>query len=68
VKVTITVKDKHEIELNKDKLDSIKKILHGNIEIVYSRVKKAESKKISSLSGIISIGGNSVKDSEKLYE
>jgi len=68
VKVTITVKDKHEIELNKDKLDSIKKILHGNIEIVYSRVKKAESKKISSLSGLISIGGNSVKDSEKLYE
>jgi hypothetical protein len=68
MKVTITVKDKHEIELNKDKLDSIKKILHGNIEIVYSRVKKAESKKISSLSGLISIGGNSVKDSEKLYE
>jgi hypothetical protein len=68
MKVTITVKDKHDIEVNKDKLESIRKIVNGNIEIKYSRVRKSEAENLSSLSGIISIGGDSVKDSEKLYE
>lgn len=69
MKVTITVKNKHEIEVNKDKLETIKKLVNGNMEIKYSPAKKSEFKKnLSALSGLISIGGNSVKDSEKLYD
>ena len=68
MKVTVTVKNKQEIEVNKDKLESIRKIVNGDIEIKYSHVKKSETKPLSSLSGLISIGGNSVKDSNKLYE
>ncbi len=68
MRVTITVKNKNEIEANREKLESIKKIVNGNVEIKYSRERKTESKNISSLSGLISIGGDSVKDSEKLYE
>ncbi len=68
MKVIITMKNKHEFDANKDKLESIKKIVNGNVEIKYSRINKTESKNLSSLSGLISIGGNSVKDSDKLYE
>lgn len=68
MKVTITVKNKREIEVNKDKLETIKKLVNGNLEIKYSPAKKSEFKKLSALSGLISIGGNSVKDSEKIYD
>ena len=68
MKVTITVKNKREIEMNKDKLETIKKLVNGNMKIKYSPAKKSEIKNLSALSGLISIGGNSVKDSEKLCD
>jgi len=52
-----------EIKIN---LEKIKKIINKDIEIRY--VDKKEEARLSSLSGIVSIGGDSIKETESFYE
>ncbi len=67
MKVIVSVKNRNELEKNKDKLEKIKKIINKDIEIRYA--DKNEGKiRLSALSGIVSIGGDSIKDSESLHE
>jgi len=68
MKVIVSVSSKKEENNNRDKLEAIKKIVNGNIEIVYSKEKEIKPKKLSSLSGLISVGGDSVMDSDTIYE
>jgi len=68
MKVIVSVSSKKEENNNRDKLEVIKKIVNGNIEIVYSKEKETRPKKLSSLSGLISVGGDSVMDSDTIYE
>lgn len=67
MKVIVSVKNSSELEKNRDKLEKIKKIINKDIEIRYAD-KKEEKIRLSSLSGIVSIGGDSIKDIESLYE
>ncbi len=67
MKVIVSVKNSRELEKNKDKLEKIKKIINKDIEIRYAD-KKEEEGRLSSLSGIVSIGGDSIKETVGLYE
>lgn len=67
MKVTVTVKNLSEFEKNKDKVEKIKKIINKDVEVRYLN-KKSDNPGLSFLSGIVSIGGDSVKDTESLYE
>ncbi len=66
MKVIVPVKNSIELERNKDKLEKIKKIINKDIEIRYA--DKKEEARLSSLSGIVSIGGDSIKETESFYE
>ncbi len=68
MKVTITASNKNELELNKEKLESVKKLFKGNVTILLEKEQKQKKVKLSSLSGLISIGGDSIKDSDGIYE
>jgi len=68
MKVTITASNKSELELNREKLESVKKLFHGNVKIVLEKDVKNKKVKLSSLSGLVSIGGDSIKDSDGIYE
>ncbi len=68
MKITITAVNENELKLNKDKLESVKKLFQGNVKIVLEKEIKYKKTKLSSLSGLISMGGDSIKDSDGLYE
>jgi len=68
MKVVVTLKNEKELKLNKSILESIRKILNRDIVIRYSKSVASGKKKLSSLAGLCSMGGDSVKDSDEYYE
>ncbi len=68
MKVTITASNKSELELNREKLESVKKLFKGNVTVFLEKEGKSKKVKLSSLSGLVSIGGDSIKDSDVIYE
>ena len=67
MKVIVTVENSSEFEKNIDKVEKIKKIINKDVEVRYLNMR-TDKARLSSLSGIVSIGGDSLKDTESLYE
>jgi len=68
MKVIITASNINELELNREKLESVKKLFKGNVTVLLEKEGKSKKIKLSSLSGLVSIGGDSIKDSDGISE
>lgn len=64
MRIIIEAESKEEIMKNMDNLNRIKK-LFDNIELEYHYNTDNELVKLSSLAGLVSLGGDSLKDSEE---
>ena len=67
MKIIIEAENKEELNRNMANLNRIKRLLN-NIEIEYHYSTNNNTNKLSGLSGLVSLGGDSIKDSETYYE
>ena len=67
MKIIVEAETKEDIEKNKKKLNYIRKLFPSTIEIIYHYPEQKTAMKLSDLAGLVSLGGDSIKDTEHIY-